>query len=344
VSASRLVSGEIPLHRQLERTIAEFLGTADAVVFVGGHATNESAIGHLLRPGDLFLYDSKAQNSFIHRAALSGARRRPYPHNDWRALDALLTEIRHDYRKVLIATEGVYSMDGDIPELTHFVAVKKKHKALLIVDETHSLGTMGRHGRGIGEHFDLDPRDIDIWMGTLCNAIGSCGGYIAGSEELIEYLKYTAPGFVYSVGLSPPNAAAALVAFRLLEEEPERVGRCQARSKLFLGLARERGLNTGLSSGTPIVPIITGNSLHALMLSRQLFDRGIKVQPILYPVVEEEAARLRFFVTALHAEEHIRRAVDAVAEDLSEIVPNHTLPPRSSKDSDQAVPQSFRPR
>jgi len=340
VSASRLVSGEIPLHRQLERTIAEFLGTADAVVFVGGHATNESAIGHLLRPGDLFLYDSKAQNSFVHRAALSGARRRPYPHNDWRALDALLAEIRRDYRKVLIAAEGVYSMDGDCPELPQLVAVKKKHKALLIVDETHSLGTLGRHGRGIGEHFDLDPRDVDIWMGTLCNAIGSCGGYIAGSEELIEYLKYTAPGFVYSVGLSPPNAAAALVAFRLLEEEPERVARCQARSKLFLDLARESGLNTGLSSGTPIVPIITGNSLHSLMLSRQLFDRGIKVQPILYPVVEEEAAMLRFFVTALHTEDHIRQAVNAVAEALSEIAPEHTASGRSG----QAAPQSCRPR
>jgi 8-amino-7-oxononanoate synthase len=348
VSASRLVSGEIPLHRQLERTIADFLGTADAVVFVGGHASNESAIGHLLRPGDLVLYDSKAQNSFIHRAALSGARRRPYPHNDWRALDALLTEIRRDYRKVLIAAEGVYSMDGDYPELPHFLEIKKKHKALLMIDEAHSLGTMGRHGRGIGEHFDLDPREVDIWMGTLDKAIGSCGGYIAGSEELIEYLKYTAPGFVYSAGLSPPNAAAALVAFRLLEEEPERVARCQARSQLFLKLARERELNTGLSNGTPIVPIITGNSLHALMLSRQLFERGIKVQPILYPVVEEEAARLRFFVTALHSEEHLRRAVDAVAEDLSEIDPKYALPqrsnPRSSTESSPAASQTFRPR
>ena len=238
VSASRLVSGEKPLHGLLEKGLASFIGAEDAICFVGGHSTNETTIGHLLGPGDLIVHDGLAHNSIVQGAILSGARRRPFPHNDWRALDALLTEIRGQYRRVLIAIEGVYSMDGDFPDVPHFIDVKERHKALLMIDEAHSLGTMGPHGRGIGEHFDIDPRRVDIWMGTLSKSLGSCGGYIAGCRELVEYLKYTAPGFVFSVGMPPSNAAAALASLRLLEEEPERVARVQARAKQFLRLAR----------------------------------------------------------------------------------------------------------
>ena len=182
ISASRLVSGEKTIHRELEREIAEFHGVDDAICFVGGHATNESTIGHLFGPGDLIVHDSLAHNSIIQGSILSGARRRPFPHNDWQALDELLTEIRHEYRRVLIAIEGVYSMDGDFPDLPRFIEVKKKHKALLMIDEAHSLGTMGKTGRGIAEHFGVNPRDVDLWMGTLSKSIGSCGGYIAGSQ------------------------------------------------------------------------------------------------------------------------------------------------------------------
>ena len=185
-----------------------------------------------------------------------------------------------------------------------------------MIDEAHSVGTMGPHGRGIGEHFDIDPRQVDIWMGTLSKSLGSCGGYIAGCKELIEYLKYTAPGFVYSVGMPPSNAAAALAALRLIEEDPLRVARVQNASQRFLHLAKQRGLNTGMSHGTPIIPVIVGNSLHALLLSRRLFERGINVQPILYPAVEERAARLRFFLTACHTDSQIVNAVNAVAEEL----------------------------
>lgn len=322
VSASRLVSGQKTIHVELERAIADFLGTEDAIVFVGGHATNETTIGHLFGPGDLILHDALAHNSIMQGAILSGARRRPFAHNDWRELDSILAEIRRDYRRVLVVIEGVYSMDGDFPELRHFVEVKKQHKAFLMVDEAHSIGTMGAHGRGIGEHFQLDPRDVDIWMGTLSKSFGSCGGYIAGCGELVEYLKYTAPGFVYSVGLAPANAAAALASIRLLVKEPERVARVQANSQLFLQLAKQRGLNTGLSNSTPVIPVIVGNSLHSLQLSRRLFELGINVQPILYPAVEEKAARLRFFITAVHTDAQIRRTVEAVADELARIDPN----------------------
>jgi 8-amino-7-oxononanoate synthase/acyl carrier protein len=323
VSASRLVSGEKTLHRELEKGIAAWLGVEDSIVYVGGHATNETTIGHLFGPGDLIAHDALAHNSIIQGAILSGARRRPFPHNDWRALDELLSEIRGEYRRVLVVVEGVYSMDGDYPDLPKFIEVKQRHKAFLMVDEAHSIGTMGAGGHGIGEHFGVNHRDVDLWMGTLSKSFGSCGGYIAGCKEVVEYLKYTAPGFVYSVGLSPSNCAAALASLGVLEREPQRVAKVQANSRLFLRLAKEHGLNTGMSNNTPVVPVIIGNSMHALQLSRALFERGINVQPILYPAVEEEKARLRFFITANHTEEQIRRTVAAVAEELAKIDPKY---------------------
>jgi 7-keto-8-aminopelargonate synthetase-like enzyme len=317
VSASRLASGEKELHGQLERALAAFLGVDAALTFVGGHATNETVIGHLLGPGDLVLHDSLAHNSIIQGAILSGARRRPFSHNDPEAAGRLLEQFRHEYRRVLIAIEGVYSMDGDIPELPKFIEVKRRHKALLMIDEAHSLGVLGKGGRGIGEHFDVDRREVDVWMGTMSKALGSCGGYIAGSRELIEYLKYTAPGFVFSVGLPPSGAAAALASLKLLEAQPQRVARLRDNARLFLSLAREQGLNTGHSRDTAVVPVILGNSLRALRVSLAMFARGVNVQPIVHPAVEESAARLRFFITSLHTEAQIRGTVKSLAEELA---------------------------
>ncbi|HVW35674.1 MAG TPA: aminotransferase class I/II-fold pyridoxal phosphate-dependent enzyme, partial [Pirellulales bacterium] len=323
VSASRLVSGEKPLHRELEQAISRLIGAEDSIVFVGGHSTNETTVGHLFGPGDLILHDALAHNSIIQGCILSGARRRPFPHNDWRAVEQLLSDLRGDYRRVLIAIEGVYSMDGDIPDLPRFIDVKRRHKAFLMVDEAHSAGVLGAHGRGIGEYWDVNPADVDLWMGTLSKSFGSCGGYIAGCKAVVEYLKYTAPGFVYSVGMSPPNAAAALAAIRLLEREPQRVKRLEQNAKLFLSLAQARHLNTGLSKDTPVVPIILGDSLACLKLSQALGGRGINVQPIVHPAVEERAARLRFFITSSHTEEQIRYTIEAIAEELAMIDPSY---------------------
>src|SRR5262249_18406651 len=158
-------------------------------------------------PEDLILHDEFAHDSVIQGAKLSGAKRRPFAHNDHAALDKALSSLRGSHRRVLICIEGAYSMDGDIPDLPHFIRVKKRHHALLLVDEAHSIGVVGRSGRGVGEYHNVVRADVDIWMGTLSKSFASCGGYICGSRELIEYLKYTTPGFVYSVGISPPNAA-----------------------------------------------------------------------------------------------------------------------------------------
>ncbi len=317
--ASRLVSGEMQVHRELENALARFLGTPASLVLVSGHATNVTTIGHLLHPGDLFIHDNLAHNSILQGAKLSGATARSFPHNDWRALDTLLSAIRHNFRRVLVAIEGVYSMDGDFPDLAAFVAVKKKHGAMLMVDEAHSLGTMGVSGRGIGEHAGIDRADVELWMGTLSKSLASCGGYIAGSTDLIDYLKYTAPGFVYSVGMSPPNAAAALAALTLLRDEPLRVARLRELSALFIRRARQRGLDTGLSGGTPIIPVIIGNSTKCLLLCQALINRGINIQPILHPAVPEHATRLRFFITNNHTETDIEVAVHAVAEELTRL-------------------------
>jgi len=333
VSASRLVSGEKDLHGELEKAISRFIGTEDAIVFVGGHSTNETTIGHLLGPGDLVLHDGLAHNSIVQGCILSGARRRPFAHNDWEAADKLLTQFRHEYRRVLIVIEGVYSMDGDIPDLPKFIEVKRRHKALLMVDEAHSAGVLGEHGRGLGEYFHVDPRDVDLWMGTLSKSFGSCGGYIAACREVVEYLKYTAPGFVYSVGISPANAAAALASIRVLQAEPERAVRLRKRSKFFLDLARNQGLNTGMSKDSPVVPVILGNSMRCVQLSKALFVRGINVQPILYPAVEENAARLRFFITSLHTEDELRYTADAIAEELSKLDPEYSERPATGEPS-----------
>ena len=314
VSASRLVSGNKPIHRELENEISRFLGCEDTVVFVGGHSTNEGVIGHLLNEKDMILFDALAHNSIVEGALLSGARRRPFPHNDWQAVDWILNKHRSDYRRVLIAIEGTYSMDGDYPDLPKFIEAKKRHGAMLMVDEAHSIGVLGATGRGIGEHFGVERSDVDIWMSTLSKTFASCGGYISGSKELVEYLKYTAPNFVFSVGISPPNCAAALAALRLLDREPHRVDRLRRNSKLFLELTTERGFNTGMSRDTAVVPVILGNSMLALQMSRALFEQGVNVQPILHPAVEEKAARLRFFITSAHTEEQIRYTVDVLTE------------------------------
>ncbi len=313
-SASRLVSGERAIQRDLEAALADYHQVEDCIAFVSGHATNVTSIGYLFGPKDLIVHDALVHNSILQGIQLSGAQRRAFPHNDWQSLDQLLSEIRGRYERVLICVEGLYSMDGDFPDLPRFVEVKNRHKAFLMVDEAHSLGVMGAHGGGIREHFDLTGSDVDIWMGTLSKTLASSGGYIAGERALVEHLKYAAPGFLYSVGIAPPVAAASLEALRILKAEPERVTRLQARGKLFLEKARERGINVGTSAGYSVIPAIIKNSLKAAKYSNALFQRGINVQPITYPAVEEGAARLRFFLSCSHTDEQILAAVNALAE------------------------------
>jgi len=312
-SASRLASGERPVHGALEAALAAHYGAEACLAFVSGHATNVTVIGHLLGPRDLILHDALIHNSVAEGARLSGARRIAFPHNDWQAAERELAQHRRRHGRALLVIEGHYSMDGDLPELGRFTEIAQRHDALLMVDEAHSLGVLGPTGRGIAEQCGVDPGRVDIWMGTLSKTLSACGGYIAARRPLIDLLRHAAPGFVYSVGLAPPLAAAALESLRILEAEPERVARLQQNAALFLHLAREAGFDTGRSAGLGIVPIILGSSVRAARMAAALFEGGINVQPILYPVVPERSARLRFFLCSEHRPAEIARAVAALA-------------------------------
>jgi 8-amino-7-oxononanoate synthase len=312
-SASRMVGGNNTILDALDAELAAFLGTERAVVFPCGYGTNASVFNHLFGEGDLILYDELAHNSIMQGANASKAGRRSFRHNDHEQLDALLRDLRSQYRRVVVAIEGVYSMDGDYPDLPRFIEVKKRHDALLYVDEAHSLGTMGPGGRGICDFFGVDPSEGDLWMGTISKALGAGGGYLAGRDRLIRYLGYTTPAFVFSTACSPPNAAAALEGLRVIQREPWRVTRLRERSELFLKLANDCSLDTGTSVDTPVIPIILGSSSRAILVSQMLLERGINARPILYPAVRESAARVRFFLTAEHTEEQIVRTVETLA-------------------------------
>ncbi len=315
-SASRLVAGERTIHRELESQLAQLYGAESAIAFVSGHATNVTSIGQLMQAGDLIVHDSYSHNSIIMGAKLSGAARQSFPHNDMNALENILKLRASRYPRTLIVVEGVYSMDGDYPDLPKLIQLKQKYGAWLMVDEAHSLGIMGRTGRGIAEHFQLDSSLVDIWMGTFSKTLASCGGYVAGCRELVEYLKLTAPGFVYSVGIAPPIAAAAYEAIQVMLNEPQRVKNAQANGDYFLKEAKSAGLDTGLSQGCAVVPIMIGDSLKATVLSARLLERGLNVLPIIYPAVPEKSARLRFFITSEHTYEQLDLAVSLLREEI----------------------------
>ncbi|MCB9993584.1 MAG: aminotransferase class I/II-fold pyridoxal phosphate-dependent enzyme [Hyphomicrobiaceae bacterium] len=318
-SASRLVAGERPIHRQFEKALARHYGTAAALSFVSGHATNVTTIGELMEAQDLILHDNLIHNSVLVGAQLSGATRRGFAHNDPDALEQILAKERGRFRNVLIVVEGLYSMDGDAAPLAPFIKLKRRYGCWLMVDDAHGLGTLGATGKGAFEHAGIDPTDVDIWMGTMSKTLASTGGYICGSAALIEILKANASGFVFSVGLAPALAASALAALEVMHAEPERVTRLHANTALFLDLARQAGLDTGFAEPFAIVPVILGDSILAVQLSEALLERDVNALPIIYPAVPQNAARLRFFVSAAHTEEMIRKAVAATAEALAEL-------------------------
>lgn len=315
VSASRMVAGELTLHRQLESEIAEFMGVEDAVAFVSGHAANVSTIGTIMGEGDLVIHDEFVHNSAVVGMRLSGCDTRSFRHNNLSQLESILRETRKQYSKILIVIEGLYSTEGDTPDLGAICDLKEQYGAWLMVDDAHGIGVLGKNGRGIAEHCGVDPRRVEIWMGTLSKALASCGGYIAGPKEVIEVLRYGAPGFVFSVGLTPPNTAAALASVRTLRAEPDRVARLHANGRLFLEEARKLGLDTGKSEGYAMLPIIIGHSVKVARLWQRLFDRGINSSMIIYPGVPINAGRLRFFLTSEHTPEQIKMLLRTIKEE-----------------------------
>jgi len=326
VSASRIASGERPFHRELEQALAKAQGVEDAVVMAGGHATNINTIGHLFGPKDLILHDELIHDSCLQGIKLSGAARRGFRHEDTAHLEQQLKELRAHYEKVLILVEGVYSMDGDIADLPTYLRLKKKYGCMLMVDEAHSFGTIGSTGYGLGQYWeeqglDFDKRDVDIWMGTMSKSLAAMGGWVAGRNELMTYLRYTTPGFVFAAGIPPTLGIAALTSLRIWSEETWRVKQLHDNCKLFYELCQKRGLDNGPSKGeSPVIPVVTGDSMHALKLSQHLLeDHGINAKPIIFPAVANDAARLRFFLTTLHTPEQLEYTVNHIADTLEAI-------------------------
>ncbi|MFN3890905.1 MAG: aminotransferase class I/II-fold pyridoxal phosphate-dependent enzyme [Beijerinckiaceae bacterium] len=319
VSASRITAGERAIHRDLETALARVYQAEDAVAFVSGHAGAVSTLATLLGPKDLLVYDALSHNCVTVGAKLSGAARRSFPHNDLDALETLLEAERRRFQRVLIVTEGLFSMDGDMPDLARLVALKEEHSAILMVDDAHGLGVLGARGLGVFEALGVDPRSVDLWLGTLSKALVSCGGYLAGSRAAVDLLKHHAPGLVYSVGMPATAAAAAKTALDIMLREPERVARLQANALLFHTLAKAAGLDLGASIGAAVAPVIVGETLRALAAAERLLARGVNAFPIIPPGVPDGSARLRFFITADHAADEIETAVAATAEELARV-------------------------
>ncbi len=318
-SGSRLLTGDKTLYQQLEDELAKWKQTEAAIVLVSGHATNVTFVGNFCDENDLIVYDALSHNSIDQGCRLSKSPSKAFPHNDFQALENILESQRKYYRKVLIIVEGAYSMDGDIAPIDEFVRIKKKYGAFLMVDEAHSVAVIGKTGKGVDEHFNLAPDDVDIKMGTLSKGIGSCGGYLAANKSIIEYLKYNLPGFVFSVGITPANAAVALKSIELLQRDHSMIEQLQRNIKTFVDRARKHNFDICLAGETAIIPIMVGDEFHAMNICRILQEKGVFVVPAVYPAVPRGQSRLRFCVTSDHTEEQIHFALDTLNEVAKEV-------------------------
>lgn len=311
--ASRLVGGERSLHHELESGLAKFLKVESALTLVSGYLTNVTTISHVLGSHDALFIDELSHNSIVSGAKATAAETVIFRHNDLDHLDFLLREKRANYRNALIVAEGLYSMDGDVADLVRLVALKERRGAWLLIDEAHSIGVLGVNGRGLWEHWGVDPQRIDLIIGTLSKTLGTCGGFVAAKMEVISWLRHTLPGFVYSVGLSPVIAVAAHTALQLVQQETWRIERLRHNAGLFMSLAREGGLDTGPAIGRGVVPVLFTDSLETLEASSYLMDHGYYVPPIIQIGVPKDQPRLRFFISALHTEAEIRGVTGLLA-------------------------------
>jgi len=311
---SRLVGGERRAHGALERGLAKFLGHEACLTLVSGYLANQSVISHLMAHNDLIIYDQFSHNSIRAGNAATKATAIAFRHNDLADLRAALEQNRANSRNCLVVVEGLYSMDGDIPDLPEILRLKAEFNFWLLVDEAHSFGVLGGSGRGLSEHFGTDPREIDLLIGTLSKTLGACGGFVCASEGVVEWLKYTLSGFVYSVGLSPVIAASALAALEILEAEPQRVARLRENSNFFTRLAREAGLNVGVAEGAAVIPVIFPDLESVMGASEALLSAGYYAPPIAHVGVPKNAPRIRFFISCEHEKRDIVKVVQALQD------------------------------
>jgi len=313
--ASRLVGGERTTHTQFEAEIAKFIGMESALALVSGYLANVTTIAYLMNgKRDAIFIDELAHNSIVYGAEGAPATVVKFRHNDMDHLDHLLARHREEYRNVLVVVEGVYSMDGDTADLPRLYEIKDKYKIWLMVDEAHSLGVLGASGRGLAEHQGVDPQRIDLIVGTLSKSLASCGGYVCAKKEVIDWFRFTLPGFVYSVGFSPVVLAAARTALQLMQEETWRIDKLAKNAELFRQVAHENGFRTGDAIGRGVVPILFENDLETMWAARHLLERGYYVPPVVRIGVPKDGPRLRFFFSANHTEAEIRGVIAALRD------------------------------
>ncbi len=306
---SRLVGGERLIHGDFEHALAKFTGADACLTLVSGYLTNLTTIAHLMGRRDLILYDELSHNSIVAGVASCKAEAVEFRHNDMDHLESLLKQARSNHRHCLIVVESLYSMDGDIADLPAILSLKDKYGCWLLVDEAHSIGVLGKHGRGLSEHFGEDPQRIDIIVGTLSKTFVSCGGFICAQRLVLDWMRFTLPGFVYSVGLPPVIAAAAKAALDLIVADPERVSTLQSNARYFLEKARQAGLTTGSAVGHGIVPVHFPDLKTTMAAADALMREGIYAPPIVQVGVPRGMPRIRFFISANHSFEQIDHTI-----------------------------------
>jgi len=308
----RLLTGTTDLHERLEERIASFTKREDSCVYSSGYVTNIAIITGLTGPGDLVLMDKLDHASIVDGCLLSGAKWRTYRHNDMGHLEKLLANAAGEYGTILVVADSVFSMDGDVMDLPASKALCEKYGARLMVDEAHSIGSLGATGHGIEEHFDMIG-SIDLKMGTLSKSIPSVGGYLAGDRELIDYQRHMSRPFIFSAALPPAQTAAAIAAFDVIEDEPWRVQQLHENCRVYTAGLKAQGWDT-MDSTTCVVPVLVGDESKTMDLTRMLFDRGIFVCPIVHPAVPRGMDRLRTCLMATHTEGDVTQALDAFGE------------------------------
>jgi glycine C-acetyltransferase len=305
----RTLAGTLTIHNELEETIANFKHTEAAVTFSSGYVTNLTTISSLMGRGDYVFSDKINHASIVDGCLMSGAEFRRFKHNDMDHLEGLLKNAPAEVSKLIIA-DSVFSMDGDIINLPRIVELSRKYNAWLMIDEAHSIGVLGKTGRGIEEHFGMKDA-IDIKMGTLSKTIPSVGGYVAGKKELIDFMRHGSRAYIFSAALPPAQAAAANEAFKVILDEPERIERLNANTKQFIGGLKSMGFNTLLTE-TAIVPVLCGTDENAFELTKRCQEQDIFVLPVVSPAVQEGLSRLRATVTAAHDPSDIEHAMEVI--------------------------------
>ncbi len=308
--AVRSIAGTNELHQKLEEKVARFKHMEASLVYQGGLLANSGTIPSIVGKPDLVLSEELNHASIIDGVRLSSAQRGVFKHLDMDDLKAKLTENKGKYRRTLVITDGVFSMDGDIAPLPEIVELSEKYGAMSYVDDAHGEGVLGDHGRGICDHFNLSSR-IDVEMGTFSKAIGSMGGFVAGSSELIEYLKRKARPFLFSSGLNPGDTAAVLKAIDIMEKDDTYLKKLWDNASMLRSKLNDAGFDTG-STKTPITPVMIGDEKKTLELSQLLYsEEKVFASPIVYPTVAQGTARIRLMPSAVHSKEDIDYAVEA---------------------------------